>query len=62
VAQSRFDGNVLLNVVGRNGCDVAPFSARPEAEILDDEGTRFQVTGRTWNPNISKWVITMKEM
>jgi hypothetical protein len=59
VAQGTFDGNVLMNVVGR---DVAPFSTYPEVEILYDKGTQFQVTGRTWESDIGKWVINLEEM
>jgi hypothetical protein len=62
VAQGTFDGNVLMNVTGRNGRDVASFSTHPEAEILYDKGTRFRVTDRTWESDIGTWVITMKEM
>jgi hypothetical protein len=62
VAQGAFDGNTLMVVSGRNGKDIAPFSDYPEAEILYDKGTRFKVTDKTWEPDIGKWVIALKEV
>jgi ADP-ribosyltransferase exoenzyme len=62
VAQGAFDGNTLMIVNGKNGKDIAPFSKYPEAEILFDKGTAFQVTSKAWNPAINKWVINLDEV
>jgi NAD:arginine ADP-ribosyltransferase len=61
VAQGAFDGNTLMVVGGKNGRDIAPFSGYPEAKILYDGGTPFQVVSKTWQADIGKWVVTLQE-
>jgi hypothetical protein len=63
VAQEDFDGNTFLTVTGQNGRDVTAVSQLPyEAEIVYDKGTPFLVTGRTWDPDLGKWLITLEEV
>lgn len=63
VALEEFKGNVLMTVRGQNGRDVLPRSAHPhEAEILYDQGTRFRVISKTWDPDIAQWLISLREV
>jgi len=62
VVKGGFDGNTLMIIDGKNGKDIAPFSKYPEAEILFDKGAEFQVTSKTWNPAMGKWIINLEEV
>lgn len=62
VATGNFQGNALMVVTGQSGRDVAPFSQYPgEAEILYDKGTKFMVTGNSFDSVTGKTVIRMRE-
>jgi hypothetical protein len=62
VATGTFDKNTLMVVTGQNGKDVDPYSYNQgELETLYDKGTTFEVTGKDWDPDRNKWVISLEE-
>jgi hypothetical protein len=59
----QFTDNAYFIVRGQSGRDVAPFSQLGhESEILYDQGTRFRVITKTWDADLGRWLITLREV
>lgn len=59
----QFTDNAYFVVRGQSGRDVAAFSQLGhEAEILYDQGTRFRVISKTWDADLGRWLIALREV
>lgn len=62
IASGNFKGNAIIIISGKSGRDISEFSQYSyEKEILYDKGTKFYVTGKSFDSETGKWTIRMRE-